>query len=59
MSVSVPFPVYEAVRAIYGAEFATPDPDWIWDVSPFVTGYCQERLHYEMQYLISIHKTVL
>ena len=45
MSVSVPFPVYEAVRAIYGAEFATPNPDWVWDVSPFVTGYCQERLH--------------
>ena len=41
LTVNIPVPVEEVLTAIYGENYKVPVSDWVWDVSPFNTGYCQ------------------
>ena len=38
--VRIPYPVKDAVLAMYGRNYKYPMDGWQWDIYPFLTGYC-------------------
>ena len=44
LSVAVPYPVEDVLRKMYGNNYRAPDDNWIWDRSPFNTGYCRHDI---------------
>ena len=43
VQVRIPFPVEDAVIAMYGRNYPYPVDNWQWDVYPFLTGYCRKK----------------
>ena len=40
LDVRIPLPLEEALIAMYGRNYKYPMNDWVWQVHPFLTGYC-------------------
>eukprot|EP00092_Neocalanus_flemingeri_P054551 GFUD01064251.1.p1 GENE.GFUD01064251.1~~GFUD01064251.1.p1 ORF type:complete len:295 (-),score=74.58 GFUD01064251.1:3-812(-) len=40
VEVRIPFPVEDALIAMYGRNYPHPVGQWQWDIYPFLTGYC-------------------